>query len=50
MEPVIKWTFKAVSPSVDEAWELVLKSRDNVVEGESIGAQVNPSGVSCEDS
>lgn len=50
VEPMVKWALETVGPSTDVPWEFSLKSWDNVVEGKGIGGEVNPSGVSSEDS
>jgi hypothetical protein len=50
MQPVIEWTFEAISPGGDMAWELTVKSWDDVIELQGVGAQMNPSRVGSEDS
>ena len=50
VEPMVKWALETVGPSTDVPWEFSLQSWDHVVEGEGIGGEVNPSGVSSEDS
>ena len=49
MEPMVERALIPISMSVNVSWELTMESRDHVVEGESIGGEMNPSGVGCED-
>ena len=42
------WPFQAVGVSVNHSGELTLQSREDIIEGKSVGGQVNPSGVGGE--
>ena len=43
MKPVIQWALPLVSESIDVTWEFSLQSWECIVEGKSIGGEMNPS-------
>ena len=49
MDPMVEGTFKTVGMSGDLLGELAIKSGESVVEGQGVGGEMDPSGVSGED-